>query len=81
MQLQLYFTPGCIDCLATKVLVRRIKSDYPDLEAEEISLTTRPDLVIKYELRSTPGMAINGRLIARKHVKEAELRRALLRRR
>ena len=81
MRLQLLLRPHCIDCQAVKILVRRIKPDYPDLDVEPISLTAQPDLATKYGLGSTPGIVLNGKPIAKKHIKEAELRRALLRRR
>ncbi len=81
MELQLLFTPGCVECLALQIRIRRIKPDYPELEVEEINLVAQPQLATQYGLRSVPGIVINGKLIARKHINEAELRRALLRRR
>ncbi len=81
MQLQIFFTPGCIACLAMKILVNRIRPDYPELAVEEIDAAARPLIVAQYRFRSAPGIAINGKLVARTHIKEAELRRAILRRR
>jgi glutaredoxin len=81
MRLQLLATPGCVDCLALKILVDRIRPDYPELEVETIDLTPRSEMVIQYGLRRRPGVVINGRLVATHHIKEAELRRAILRRR
>ncbi len=81
MQLQIFFTPGCVECLAIKILVDRIRPDYPELAVEEIDATGRPMMAAQYKLRSAPGMVINGKLVASTHIKEAELRRAILRRR
>ena len=36
MHLQLFFAPGCVDCLAVRLLIKRIKAGYPGLEVEEI---------------------------------------------
>lgn len=80
MRLRLLFRPGCVDCLRVKLLAHRIKPDYPDLEIEEIDLTAQPQLVSDHGLGAAPGLVLDGRLISRKHVLEAELRQVLLRR-
>ena len=81
MQLQIFFTPGCIACLAMKILVNRIRPEYPELAVDEIDPAAHPTIATRYKLRSAPGIVINGKLVASTHIKEAELRRAILRRR
>ena len=81
MQFQLLFRPGCVECLRVKLLIGRIRPEYPDLEVEEIDLAAQPHLVTKYCLGRRPGIVVDGRLVARKHLLEVDLRRATPRRR
>ena len=64
-----------------KILVNRIRPEYPELAVEEVDPAAQPMIAAQYKLRSAPGIAINGKLVATTHIKEAELRRAILRRR
>ena len=57
----------------------RIKAAYPDLEVEEIHELPQLDAAVQGELRPTPSVVVNGEFVARRHVKEADLRRVLLR--
>jgi hypothetical protein len=43
-------------------LVGEAVAGLPDLELEEVDITERPDVAVRYGVLATPAIAINGRL-------------------
>lgn len=43
-------------------LIKEARSSLLDLELEEVDITERPDVAVKYRIMSTPAIAINGKL-------------------
>jgi hypothetical protein len=43
-------------------LIEEARSSLPDLELEEVDITERPEVAVKYRIMSTPAIAINGKL-------------------
>ncbi len=79
---ELLSAPGCANCGAAKALVTKLieqaKAEIADLHVEEVDITERPELAVKYRVMSVPAIAINGRLEFMGVPREEELRRRLL---
>ncbi len=79
---ELLSAPGCANCRAAKALVARLieqaKAEIADLHFEDVDITERPEVAVKYRVMSVPAIAINGRLEFMGVPKEDELRRRLL---
>ena len=43
-------------------LLDRAKGTIPDIQLEEVNITERPEVAVKYRVMSTPAIAINGKL-------------------
>ena len=59
-------------------LIEQAKAEIADLHFEEVDITERPEVAVKYRVMSVPAIAINGRLAFMGIPKEEELRRRLL---
>lgn len=59
-------------------LIEQAKAEIADLHCEEVDVTQRPEVAVKYLVMSTPAIAINGRVEFVGIPKEEELRRRLL---
>ncbi len=79
---ELLSAPGCGNCRAAKALVAKLieqaKAEIADLHLEEVDITDRPEVAVKYRVMSVPAIAINGRLEFMDVPKEEDLRRRLL---
>ena len=66
MKLQFLTMPGCHNCEAAKKIFDEIMPDFPNVEVEEIDMTTPEgqELVQKYGIMSSPGIIINGELFS-----------------
>ncbi|MBI2045879.1 MAG: thioredoxin family protein [Parcubacteria group bacterium] len=67
---------GCIHCAQTKELLKKIGSEYPELDVREVDMTTPEgqELIGKYGIMSSPGIIINDELFAMGGTTEKELR-------
>lgn len=77
MKIELLTMPGCAHCAAAKVVMDKMKGEFPEMELEIIDVTEHPELSAKYMLMSAPGVVINGKLEFSGGVKEDELREKL----
>ena len=77
MKIELLTMPGCTHCASAKVIMEKIKGEFPEMELEIIDVTEHPELSAKYMLMSAPGIVINGKLEFSGGVKEGELREKL----
>jgi thioredoxin-like negative regulator of GroEL len=59
-------------------LIEQAKAEIPDFYFEEVDITERPEVAVKYRVMSVPAIALNGRLEFMGVPKEEELRRRLL---
>ena len=62
MKLQFLTMSGCHSCLAAKQTLAKIISEYPDVQVEEIDMTTPTgqQLVQQYGIMASPGIIIDG---------------------
>ncbi len=77
MHVQLFYTCCCIACKAMELLIAKIKPDYPGMKLTRFDMAKHRKVAAKYGLRSAPGVAINGLLVARHHLRDRELHRNL----
>lgn len=56
----------CSQCEKVKKIMEEIKRDFPQLQIKEIDMTTEKgmQLVQKYQIMSSPGVIINGKLFS-----------------
>lgn len=65
-KLQFLTMSGCHTCAEVKKTIEEIKPDFPDLEIEEVDITTPEGqkMVQKYSIMSSPGIIIDGELFS-----------------
>ena len=71
-------TPGCVSCKYAEELIARIKKEenlHFDIEVKDI--TKHPEVLQKYQIMSSPGIVIDGKLEFTGKPKEDELRKKL----
>jgi len=75
IRLQLLTAGGCSHCAEAKKILQEVKPDFPDLEIEEINMTTPKgkEMLSKFMVMSAPGVIINGELFAQGGLKKAKL--------
>ena len=62
-KVQVIKTPGCSSCAKATKLLRKIKEDEKlDFRIEELDITQHPDLLQKYQIMTSPGIIIDGKL-------------------
>lgn len=66
MTLQFLTAPGCHICEEVRKILKEIKIDFPDLEIEEIDMTTPrgQELVQRHSIMVSPGIIIEGELFS-----------------
>lgn len=79
MKLQLLTTPGCSHCAQAKVILKKVKKDYPKLKVEEVDMATPEgqELIAKHQIMTSPGIVINGKLFSTGGLDEKKLRKKL----
>lgn len=75
MKLQFLTMPDCHTCAKVKKIIEEVKPDFPDLEVEEIDITTPKgqEMVQKYSIMSSPGIIIEGELFSSGGVNKEKL--------
>ncbi len=65
-KIQFLTMPGCHNCAAAKKIFDEILPDFPNVEVQEIDMTTPEgqELIQKYSIMSSPGIVINGELFS-----------------
>ncbi|MDZ7587384.1 MAG: thioredoxin family protein [Patescibacteria group bacterium] len=79
IKLQLIKTEGCSHCAQVKEILAKLKPEFPDLQVEEVLMTTEKgmNLVQKYSIMSSPGIIINDKLAFTGGATEVQIRQAL----
>lgn len=65
---------GCGKCAKAGELIRSIIRNQKNVEFREIDITKQPEILQKYQIFSTPGIVMNGKLEFRGLPKEKELK-------
>ena len=65
-KLQLLTMSGCHTCAEDKKTIEEIQPEFPDLEIEEVDITTPEgqEMVQKYSIISSPGIIIDAELLS-----------------
>lgn len=76
INLTLVTKEGCVHCVQTKEIVKKIQPEYPGLAVKEVDMTTSEgqELIGKYGIMSSPGIIMNGELFAMGGTTEKDLR-------
>ena len=62
-KVQILKTPGCSSCAQATVLIKKIKKkEKLKYDIEEVDITQHPDLLQKYQIMTSPGIVIDGKL-------------------
>jgi glutaredoxin len=79
IKVQLVKSEGCVHCEQVKAILEKLKPEFPDLEVEEVLMTTEKgmELIQKYVIMSSPGVIINGQLAFTGGGSEEQVRKAL----
>ena len=81
IKLEILVSPRCTYCDAMKKrvykVVKELKAQKVDVRVEEIDVLKHPEIRLKYELSSTPALAVNGKLLLIGVAKEDEIRQKL----
>jgi len=59
VEIKLLTSPGCSACKASKDKIKNVLSKFKDLNVKEIDILEHPDVVIKYNIMSTPVIVID----------------------
>lgn len=70
-------TPNCSSCAKAMEILAKIKKDMPNLKIKEVNILEHPEEVQKYQIMSSPGIVIDGKLAFTGVPKEADLRKKL----
>jgi glutaredoxin len=64
--IEILTAPGCVFCEKAKLRVlnvsQSVRNELPDLAVKIVDVAAHPEIGFKYSVRSTPAIAINGRL-------------------
>ena len=76
LKVQFLTMDGCHSCATVKKAIEELKPEFPNLEIEEIDITTPKgqELVQKYQIMASPGIIINGEIFSTGPVSKGELR-------
>lgn len=79
IKLQLLTSPDCPNCAQAKVILEKVKKDYPELKVEEVDMATPAgqELISKHQIMASPGIVINGELFSTGGLDEKKLRKKL----
>jgi len=66
INIQFITVAGCYHCAKAKEIFAELQPQYPEMKIEEIDATTEKgmELVLRYGIFQSPGIAINGELFS-----------------
>ena len=62
INIQFITVPNCVQCAKAKIIIERVKPDFPEMTVEYIDVTVHPEILQQYRVLSAPGIVINGKL-------------------
>lgn len=69
----------CRHCGQVVGILQRLRaSEFPEIEVQEASIVDHPELLEQYPIVASPGIVVNGKLVASGLVSEKVLRQRLL---
>ncbi len=66
IKLEVLTSPTCTYCSAAKIRINKVVEEMRqsrNITIKEINVTEHPEIMLKYGVRATPAIAINGRLV------------------
>jgi thioredoxin 1 len=81
MKVEMFYTPGCADCVAAHAKLRKIAQEtVQDLEWRELNIFEELDHAVALGVITLPSIAIDGELVLTSMPTPTQLREALLKR-
>lgn len=78
-KVQILKTPNCNSCARATKLIKKIKEENKlKFEVEELDIAEHPDLLQKYQIMTSPGIVIDGKLKFEGMPSEKKLREKLM---
>ena len=78
-KVQILKTPGCSSCAQATTLIKKIKEEEKlKFTIEELDITQHPELLQKYQIMTSPGIVIDGKLEFTGMPSEKKLKEKLL---
>jgi len=78
-KIQILKTPGCGSCAKATIMINRIKEEEKlKFDVEEVDITKHPEMLQKYQIMTSPGIVIDGKLEFTGIPNEKKLREKLL---
>jgi glutaredoxin len=81
VKVEILVSPSCVYCDSVKRRVYKVVEEFKtrkiDVNVKEIDVLKHPEIMLKYEISSTPALAVNGELTFIGVPKEDEIRRKL----
>ena len=81
ISVQLLSVPGCEACVTLRKSLDKLEREQPDLTVEEIDVSVRREVAVRYGLMACPAVVIDGSLEAVGAVGQRKLRKMVDRRR
>jgi len=77
-KVQILKTPGCSSCGQATLLIKKIKAEENlKFTIQELDITEHPELLQKYQIMTSPGIVIDGKLQFTGKPNEKKLREKL----
>jgi thioredoxin len=81
MKIEIFYTPGCSDCVAAHAKLRTVAQEsVKDLEWRELNVLDDLDYAVELGVLTLPSIAVDGELLFTSMPTEAQLREALRKR-
>lgn len=74
INIQFITVPNCVQCAKAKLIIEKLKPDFPEMTVEYIDVTVHPEILQQYRVLSAPGIVINGKLEFTGGLEEAAFR-------
>lgn len=78
-KVQILKSVGCASCAQATTLIKKIKEEEKlEFEIEEVDIIEHPDVLQKYQIMTSPGIVIDGKLEFEGMPSEKKLREKLI---
>lgn len=81
MKIEIFYTPGCSECVAAHAALRKVAEEsVKDLEWRELNVLDDLDYAVQLGVLTLPSIAVDGELVFTSMPTAAQLREALRKR-
>jgi glutaredoxin len=81
MKIEIFYTPGCSECVAAQAHLRKVAQEsVNDLEWRELNVLDDLDYAVELGVLTLPSIAVDGELVFTSLPTSTQLRKALMKR-